>query len=397
VPRGPAPHRLGRAVVALDPQERQPVRHGVVGERGEPIIRRRAAHAGYDPELVAQLGGHSLRAGFVTQAFRNGASAPEVLVPARYRHDWALFTDWCHASDHSPMPAAPETLALFLREHPAAATTQRRRVSAINTVHTRHGYSAPGRSEEVRRRLDTSRADRVDRLAETLLQQATELPTAGWPTGLFGRRDALLLVLAATGMRFTEATRLRRCDVIVDTGIVVATTREGERFCLTADPETCENPAVSIFRRWAEIHAFLDEHHSTDLLRQHLLESGDVVREPLTGRRGRQPLLVPIDRWGHLPYGESMTSQSVSALVRAYVSGHAPIRKALPMRQRKHDDASSSWIEPAIELDQSYYERGTAARRRDHDSFEGLGDVFDEIADRADALFDELLAVLDGL
>ncbi len=53
-------------------------------------------------------------------------------IPARYRHDWALFADWCTAADHRPIPAAPETLALFLHEHPAAVATQRRRLSAIN-------------------------------------------------------------------------------------------------------------------------------------------------------------------------------------------------------------------------------------------------------------------------
>ena len=42
-------------------------------------IRRRALQAGYDPALVTQLGGHSLRAGFVTQAFRNGADAHAIM------------------------------------------------------------------------------------------------------------------------------------------------------------------------------------------------------------------------------------------------------------------------------------------------------------------------------
>ncbi|BAH56186.1 site-specific integrase [Rhodococcus opacus] len=42
-------------------------------------IRRRAAQAGYDPDQVTQLGGHSLRAGFVTQAFRNGADAHAIM------------------------------------------------------------------------------------------------------------------------------------------------------------------------------------------------------------------------------------------------------------------------------------------------------------------------------
>ncbi|MGI1850066.1 hypothetical protein ACRRDU_24360, partial [Rhodococcus sp. SJ] len=72
-------------------------------------------------------------------------------IPTRYRHDWALFADWCTATDHRSIPATPGTLALFLQEHPAAVATQRRRLSAITTVHPRHGYPAPGHTETVRR------------------------------------------------------------------------------------------------------------------------------------------------------------------------------------------------------------------------------------------------------
>ena len=95
-------------------------------------------------------------------------------IPVRYRHDWMLFADWCAAADHRSVPATPKTLALFLREHPAAIATQRRRLSAINAVHTRHGYPAPGRTETVRRHLDTARASRLDRLGRLLLQRAAE-------------------------------------------------------------------------------------------------------------------------------------------------------------------------------------------------------------------------------
>lgn len=42
-------------------------------------VRRRAGAAGYNEDLVASLGGHSLRAGFVTQAFRNGADAHSIM------------------------------------------------------------------------------------------------------------------------------------------------------------------------------------------------------------------------------------------------------------------------------------------------------------------------------
>lgn len=44
------------------------------------VVRRRAARAGFAPALVAQLGGHSLRVGFVTQAVRNGATTQTVMA-----------------------------------------------------------------------------------------------------------------------------------------------------------------------------------------------------------------------------------------------------------------------------------------------------------------------------
>lgn len=42
-------------------------------------IRRRAGQAGYAADLATQLGGHSLRSGFVTQAFRNGSDAHAIM------------------------------------------------------------------------------------------------------------------------------------------------------------------------------------------------------------------------------------------------------------------------------------------------------------------------------
>ncbi|WP_192379007.1 hypothetical protein [Rhodococcus rhodochrous] len=89
-----------------------------------------------------------------------------------------------------------------------------------------------------------------------------------------------------------------------------------------------------------------------------------------------------------------MTSQSVSMLVRVHLSGRAPIRKTLPITQGEETEAC---VEPELELDPSYYERGTAARLRNHESLSGLDDAFDEIEQRADALLDDLMRVLKGL
>ncbi|WP_037192561.1 hypothetical protein [Rhodococcus rhodochrous] len=314
-------------------------------------------------------------------------------IPARYRHDWALFADWCAAADRSPIPASPDTLALFLGEHPAAVATQRRRLSAINAVHTDHGYPAPGRTETVRRHLDTSRAQRLDRLGRILMQRAVELPTTGWPSGLFGRRDALLLVLAATGMSFTDLTRLRRRDIRLDEDTLVVITRAGERLRLPADLETKCNPAA-IYQRWADIQTFLDQYPGTHLLRHHLTDPTMIIADPLDAEQARQPLLCPIDRWGHLPHDQAMTPQSVSGLVRAHLSGRAPMRRALPVPLQ--DDVDTG-VEAGIELDPGYYERGIAARSRDHEALEDLADVFGEIEARADALFEDLREVLGGL
>lgn len=49
------------------------------------VIRRRAVRAGFSPAVVARLGGHSLRAGFVTQAFRNGSDAHAIMRQTRHR------------------------------------------------------------------------------------------------------------------------------------------------------------------------------------------------------------------------------------------------------------------------------------------------------------------------
>jgi integrase len=49
------------------------------------VIRRRALAAGFDPEAVERLGGHSLRAGFVTQAARAGADHHAIMRQTGHR------------------------------------------------------------------------------------------------------------------------------------------------------------------------------------------------------------------------------------------------------------------------------------------------------------------------
>lgn len=48
-------------------------------------VRRRAVRAGFDEAAVARLGAHSLRAGFVTQAIRNGADTVAIMRQTDHR------------------------------------------------------------------------------------------------------------------------------------------------------------------------------------------------------------------------------------------------------------------------------------------------------------------------
>lgn len=50
------------------------------GQSVHSMIQRRARRAGFSDELVATLGGHSLRSGFVTQAVRGGATTQTIMT-----------------------------------------------------------------------------------------------------------------------------------------------------------------------------------------------------------------------------------------------------------------------------------------------------------------------------
>ena len=81
-------------------------RTGVIGDRPvtghaiREIIRRRADEAGYTPDQIRRLGGHSLRAGFVTEAFRQGADAHAIMRQTGHRSHAVLEA---YAREHAPL------------------------------------------------------------------------------------------------------------------------------------------------------------------------------------------------------------------------------------------------------------------------------------------------------
>jgi site-specific recombinase XerD len=93
------------AGITVGPLFREIDRHGRVGPRGlhrdsvGAILKKAVARAGFDP---SEFAGHSLRAGFATQAARNGASAFDIMrqtghrsitTVSRYVRDAQIFRD----------------------------------------------------------------------------------------------------------------------------------------------------------------------------------------------------------------------------------------------------------------------------------------------------------------
>ncbi|MDZ7931918.1 MAG: site-specific integrase [Rhodococcus sp. (in: high G+C Gram-positive bacteria)] len=99
--RGGAPRTAARA-----PLLRAVAKNGNLGSTplsGAAIhqtIRRRAEHAGYDPASLTKLGGHSLRAGFVTQGTRNGADGSAI---ARQTGHASLDSVEVYRREHAPL------------------------------------------------------------------------------------------------------------------------------------------------------------------------------------------------------------------------------------------------------------------------------------------------------
>lgn len=322
---------------------------------------------------------------------------PSQRLSARDRHVWALFTDWCAATDQPPTPATPHQLARFLHDNPAAPTTQRRRVSVINTVHRRQGHPAPGTEEAIRRDLNATRAARLQRVSALVAERLPQIPIAGWPAGLFGRRDALLLALAAAGVGFEQISRLSRRDITAtgDHSAPLLLSVGRERIDL---PESPEIPIGAIYREWTEVLGFLDQNHGTRTIAQHFEAGRDLAGFDAAYRTDDTPLLTPINRWGHTPLAPApLTARAVAAITHAHLSGKAPAHTLPPPRSRPDTAPDMHSIDGNRDLDPHYYERGIEARRSAHQGLTDVTDLLDDIEDRADQLLAELDSILDDV
>ena len=128
-------------------------------------------------------------------------------MPARaflraYRSDWKHFLTWCNGRTASFLPAAPETVALYLV---ALAETYRPPPQSSHHPARRRRRNPAG----VRRTLGTAQLGKIPLLTADLVQVLAHLPSS-----LAGMRDRALLLLSYTGgLRRSELAALTVDDL----------------------------------------------------------------------------------------------------------------------------------------------------------------------------------------
>ena len=152
-----------------------------------------------------------------------------------YASDWRDFTDWCRWHKREPLPASPETVALYLT-HLARAmkpSTIQRRISAISQAHAAAGYEdSPTRTaivravwQGIRRSKGVAQSGKIPVLTPDLREMIHALPEGR----LLSLRDRALLLLGFAGaMRRSELVGLDVGDVIETAEGLVVTIRRSK-------------------------------------------------------------------------------------------------------------------------------------------------------------------------
>ncbi|MET8430724.1 hypothetical protein [Nocardia sp. NPDC004860] len=334
------------------------------------------------------------------------APTPPGLV-VRYHPGWRAYAIWCAAAERRALPTAPLTLLEFLAEHPGAVATQAGRITAVNAAHRAAGLPAPGRAEALRQALDDDRAQRAARIRAVVEALLPQIPRWGWPAGLAGRRNAALLTLAATGLPRAAIAALTVGDVL-DGGLVGGRevihlgTAPWATLSAGDDPDRCP---VAALRGWLDVRGALQRYSGHALL-AHALENHALPPIPLHSVDAGQPLFVALDRHGYAPTPHTDTPgaaptlpalgvDSLAAVLTRHLSGQPVRYRARTRPPISGDPAPISEPEPIVEIElgNDYYERGTAARRRDA---ELLADVDDRL-DAVLAQMDDWLTRTDAL
>ena len=150
-----------------------------------------------------------------------------------YRSDWADFTAWCDSHGVESLPAAPETVALYITDRAATlkASTIQRRIVAISQAHQAAGVDSPTGSAVVRtvwrgirRTLGTAYDQKSAATVDVVRAMVNTLPAT-----VAGCRDRAILLLGFAGaFRRSELVALDMDDLDIHADGVTVTIRKSK-------------------------------------------------------------------------------------------------------------------------------------------------------------------------
>lgn len=268
------------------------------------------------------------------------AKAPETL--RGYRIDWADFSGWCERHGQQPVPASPQTLALYLTEeaqHHKTSTLQRR-LSSISQAHAAAGFlDSPTKSalvravwQGIRREKGVAREGKTPTLVNDVIRMVGHLGTA---KTIEVRDKALLLVGFAGALRRSELVGLGREDIAIDDrGVTLYIRRSktdqegaGQKVALPHghQEETCPVRALEAWISRAGIE-------SGPLFRA-VDRHGNVAPTPMDGRSVARIVKRAIQRTGKSPEGFAGHSLRAGLATSAAMAGKS--MNAI-MKQTRH-------------------------------------------------------------
>ncbi len=317
--------------------------------------------------------------------------ALSISTRAGYAADWALFTDWCTATEHIALPANWATITEFTSSCPGANATIRRRIAAITHHHRTAGHPAP---VDPSKEIDSPSRELIGPTQVDMLMRL--LPSNGWTGGLFGRRDRALLTLAAqTTIPYRQLPRLTVAALQIAGGVASVTDHHGVAHAVgsAGDPVLCGPCALVRWRRVLNAEA---RHKRLPAL---LKKAEEVTADshhpchapkPIDARTLDAPLFPPINQWGHLPLPiRPLSPHSTSRLARQADTGLAH-HKALDVDELVAVvDANQVAVDPAPAARPVY--DWEAANQRKIDAVRQLAPLADALDD-IEARISELVA-----
>jgi hypothetical protein len=350
----------------------------------------------------------------VTTAKGCSPQAPPRVLSGRtvrtYAADWALFVDWCEATDQEALPADPGTVVEFLAGCPAAVSTLRVRVTAIDHQHTATGYAPPGQSPVVLAALGRPVPGPYEPAPEIVaaVEAALKfLPSHGWTNGMFGRRDRCLLVLSQlAGVPYRHLATLTVGDITL-TGVATISTAAGTWTMPPADDPVVCGPCAVV--RWLRVLNLAATKYVTGVIATALDEAEAVTSESPHLCRSTRPLdpktlevavLAPINQWGALPdRHSSLSPHGQSRRTRDILAGDLAVHRDIPVSRDEPAPEAIAPVgapPPGSVFDRAASRRAWAKRRNDLDQLGDVSDVLAELDRQIAELQHRVTALLDS-